>query len=98
MADNKSSSRGGESSTRSGGRNLTDREDPTIRRVRGAAPEYPEGTHPPRQVSEVTHSAANLEYRDMPEDRKPDPTTVAQEQVLQGTEAGSFGYSDEDND
>lgn len=97
MADNKSSSTSSsESSARSGGRNLTDRDDPTIRRVRGAAPEYPEGTHPLRQVSEVTHSAANLEYRDMPEDRKPDPTTVAQEQVLQGTEAGSFGYSDED--
>lgn len=60
--------------------------DPTITSASSGV-EYPEGTHPARPASEVTHSATNLEYRDMQD--KPDPTTVAQEQVLQGDEASA---------
>jgi hypothetical protein len=55
------------------------KDDPTVTSV---GPEYPEGTHAARQASEVTTSAAKLEYRDLPADRKPDPSTIAQEQVL----------------
>ena len=50
-------------------------------------PDYPEGTHPARPASEVTHSVTNLKYRDLPDDRKPDPTTIAEEQILSGDEA-----------
>lgn len=82
MADSKRSGRSSQS------------DDPTIRSGT-AVDEYPEGTHPARSVSEVTHSATNLKYEDMPDDQKPDPTTVAQVQVLQGAEAGAFGRSDE---
>jgi hypothetical protein len=59
--------------------------DPTV--TSEVVAEFPEGTHPARPASEVTHSAENLQYRDMPDDRKPDPSTIAQEQVLTGDEA-----------
>jgi hypothetical protein len=49
--------------------------DPTIKSGT-TGPEYPEGTHPVRSASEVTHSATNITYKDNPD--KPDPTTVAQ--------------------
>lgn len=52
--------------------------DPTVRGPSG--PEYPEGTHPAKAASEVTHAADKLKYKDASE--KPDPTTVAQEQVV----------------
>ncbi len=49
--------------------------DPTVTsEVTG--PAYPEGTHPARPVSEVTHSADNIKYRDNPD--KPDSSSVAQ--------------------
>lgn len=64
--------------------------DPTVTTDR-VGDEYPEGTHPARSPSEVTHSAENLEYQDMPDDRKPDPSSIAQEQVLQGDEASPGG-------
>ena len=49
--------------------------DPTVTsKITG--PEYPEGTHPPRSVSEVTYSADNIKYRDNPD--KPDASSVAQ--------------------
>ena len=51
--------------------------DPTVTsKVTG--PEFPEGTHPARSPSEVTHSVTNITYRDMPDDEKPDKTSVAQ--------------------
>lgn len=37
---------------------------------------YPEGTHPARSASEVTHSADRIKYSDNPD--KPDPSSVAQ--------------------
>lgn len=37
---------------------------------------YPEGTHPARPASEVTHSADRLKFRDNPD--KPDATSIAQ--------------------
>jgi hypothetical protein len=49
-------------------------DDPTVRGAGG--PEYPEGTHPVRSASEVTHSADRIEYRDNPD--KPDPSSIAQ--------------------
>lgn len=58
-----------------------EKSDPTVRNLKGGAPEYPEGTHPIKAASETTHSATNIEYQDMPEKDKPDPTTVAQVQV-----------------
>lgn len=62
--------------------------DPTVTgSVSG--PEYPEGTHPARDASEVTHSAENLRYEDMPDEQKPSPTSIAQVQVLTGDEATS---------
>lgn len=76
-----------------GGRNLTDKQDPTLR-SEGLAPEYPEGTHPARGADEVTHSVDKLEYREV---KPPSPFAHAVEQVLDGTEAGSFGYSDKDD-
>jgi hypothetical protein len=60
--------------------------DPTIKSTTGG-PEYPEGTHPARPASEVTHSASNWEYKDNPD--KPDATSIAQVQVLSGDEAGA---------
>lgn len=67
---------------------MASKKDPTVTSdLAGDA--YPEGTHPARPVSEVTHSAENAVYRDLPDDRKPDATSIAQEQVLQGDEATS---------
>jgi hypothetical protein len=66
----------------------TSKKDPTVTSD-VAGPEYPEGTHPARPASEVTDSATNLEYRDLSDKEKPDPSTVAQEQVLTGNEATS---------
>jgi hypothetical protein len=54
-------------------------------------PDYPEGTHPAVTASSTTHSATNWEYRDLPDDRKPDPSTVAEEQILTGNEASAGG-------
>jgi hypothetical protein len=50
--------------------------DPTISTASIDKTQYPEGTHPARPASEVTHSATNITYKDNPD--KPDPTTVAQ--------------------
>lgn len=52
-----------------------DEKDPTVTSTL-SGPEYPGGTHAARPVSEVTHSADRLKYRDAPD--KPDPSTVAQ--------------------
>ena len=50
--------------------------DPTVRTLKGAAPEYPEGTHPPNPVSDQTWGPNRFEYSDLPDDEKPDPTSV----------------------
>ena len=52
--------------------------DPTIRTLRGAAPEYPEGTHEIAPLEEQDFGPHRFEYKDMPDDQKPDPSTVAQ--------------------
>jgi hypothetical protein len=75
---------------------MAKKNDPTVTGALQGDP-YPEGTHPARPVSEVTHSAENLEYRDMPADRKPDPSSIVQEQVLQGDEASAGGAVAADN-
>lgn len=49
--------------------------DPTVT-SKPTGPEYPEGTHPARSASEVTHSAEKIKYRENPD--KPDSTSVAQ--------------------
>lgn len=51
------------------------KKDPTVTTDTGGDA-YPEGTHPARPASEVTHSAARITYRDNPD--KPDPSSVAQ--------------------
>jgi hypothetical protein len=48
--------------------------DPTVKSDPSA--EFPEGTHPARPVSEVTHNAGRLKYRDNPD--KPDESSIAQ--------------------
>jgi hypothetical protein len=60
-------------------------------------PEYPEGTHPAVQPSATTHSATNWKYRDLPDDRKPDPSTIAEEQILTGDEASAGGVVAQEN-
>ena len=52
--------------------------DPSIRTLRGAAPEYPEGTHPPASPSDQAWGPYRFSYEDMPESDKPDKSTVAQ--------------------
>lgn len=52
--------------------------DPSIRTLRGAAPEYPEGTHPPHPPSEQAWGPDRFSYEDVPEKDKPDVSTVAQ--------------------
>jgi hypothetical protein len=49
--------------------------DPTVKSMAAGDP-YPEGTHPARPPSEVTHSADKIKYRDM--DDKPDASSIAQ--------------------
>ena len=51
------------------------KKDPTITSD-VAGPAYPEGTHPVRSPSEVTHSADRITYKDNPD--KPDASSVAQ--------------------
>lgn len=41
-----------------------------------------EGSHPIRPLSEQDWAAENLEYREMPDRLKPDPSTVAEIQIL----------------
>jgi hypothetical protein len=53
-------------------------DDPTVRILRGAAPEYPDGTHPPAAPSEQAWGPNRFSYSDMPVDQKPDESTVAQ--------------------
>ena len=45
--------------------------------LKGAAPEYPEGTHPPNPPDEQTWGPGRFSYSDMPEEDKPDKSTVA---------------------
>lgn len=52
--------------------------DPTIRTLRGAAPEYPEGTHPPAAPADQAWGPYRFSYSEMPESDKPDESTVAQ--------------------
>jgi hypothetical protein len=54
-------------------------DDPSIRTLKGAAPEYPEGTHPINPVSEQTYGPGRFSYSDLPDEQKPDPTSVVQE-------------------
>ena len=49
--------------------------DPTVT-SKVVGPEFPEGTHPARKPSDVTHSADKITYRDA--DEKPDPSSVVQ--------------------
>lgn len=49
--------------------------DPTVTSEM-TGPAYPEGTHPARPASEVTHSAGNIKYRENPD--KPDSSSIAQ--------------------
>lgn len=55
-------------------------DDPTITTsVAGA--DYPEGTHPVRSPSQTEHSPDRLRYEDAKD--KPDPSTVAQVQIVE---------------
>ena len=53
--------------------------DPSVRHLKGAAPEYPEGTHPIHPISEQTWNGERFTYSDLPDDQKPDPTSVIQQ-------------------
>lgn len=50
--------------------------DPTVSSASVDSTAYPEGTHPARPVSEVTHSADRIKYSENPD--KPDASSVAQ--------------------
>jgi hypothetical protein len=50
-------------------------DDPTVT-SKMTGPDWPEGTHPARSPSEVTHSADRIKYSDNPD--KPDKSSVAQ--------------------
>ena len=52
--------------------------DPTVKST-PTGPDYPEGTHPLRPLSEQVDAATNKSYKDNPD--KPDPTTIAQVEV-----------------
>lgn len=52
--------------------------DPSVRTLRGAAPEYPEGTHPPAAPSDQAWGPYRFSYSEMPESDKPDESTVVQ--------------------
>lgn len=54
-------------------------DDPTIRIVPGAAPEYPEGTHPIAPPSEQTWGPDRFSYSDLADEQKPDESTIAQQ-------------------
>jgi hypothetical protein len=53
--------------------------DPSVRSLTGAAPEYPEGTHPIHPVSEQTWNGERFTYSDLDDDLKPDPSSVISE-------------------
>jgi hypothetical protein len=55
------------------------KDDPTVTSDL-TGPEYPEGTHPARPASEVTHAADGRSYEDNPD--KPDASSIAQVEVL----------------
>ena len=55
---------------------MADDKDPTVRHIKGGAPEYPEGTHPTKPVSEQTWGPNRFSYSDLDDDQKPDPTSV----------------------
>ena len=63
----------------------TKKQDPTIT-SETVGPAYPEGTHPPRPLSETTHAAVNKKYADNPD--KPDPSSVSNIEILDGDEPG----------
>ena len=42
----------------------------------------PEGWHPIRPLAEQDWAAVNKEYRAMPDDQKPDPSTVAEIEIV----------------
>ena len=50
--------------------------DPTVRSD-STSPEYPEGTHPPHPPSEQDWGPYRFSYSDMPDEDKPDKSTVA---------------------
>jgi hypothetical protein len=41
--------------------------------------QYPEGTHPIRPISEQTWNGERFSYSDLPDDEKPDPTSIVQQ-------------------
>lgn len=55
-------------------------EDPTISTESISGEEYPEGTHPAAAPDAQHFSVDRFEYRDNPD--KPDPSSVAQVQVV----------------
>lgn len=58
-------------------RKMDETSDPTVTSASmTAGPDYPEGTHPARAASDVTHSATRIRYRDA--DDKPDETSIVQ--------------------
>jgi hypothetical protein len=60
---------------------MAEKKNPDVVRSGRVGPEYPEGTHPARPASETHHAASKFEYRDLPDSEKPDPSTIAQEQI-----------------
>jgi hypothetical protein len=77
MADEKQQNQGQQAHQAQQGQRR-EAKDPTMTSTqRDGTPEYPEGTHPARPVSEVTHGADRLleSVRPASDDEKPDPSS-----------------------
>lgn len=57
---------------------MAEKKDPTVTSSQG---EPAEGAHPARPIDEAADSATDRVYRDLPDDEKPAPSTVAQLEV-----------------
>lgn len=52
--------------------------DPSVRTLKGGAPEYPAGTHPLVSPDKQTWGPGRFNYADLEDSLKPDSSTVAQ--------------------
>lgn len=57
------------------------KDDPVVSTESVKDESYPEGTHPPHPLEDLTYSVDRLVYKDNPD--KPDPSSVAQVQVVE---------------
>lgn len=61
------------------GTELNEAQDPTVRS--GASGNFPDGVNPAPPVEEADHAAVDKVYEDMPDDQKPNVSSVAQVEI-----------------